>query len=160
LTSTPDLGLSKYQERFNLLKSSGTYYILVIIDKTTDQVVATGTNMAEYKLIRNAGTIGHIEDIAVSKTKQGQRLGWFIVTALTELGESVGFYKSILDCDEKNRGMSCFRAVLHTSIAPPGAAMFLMPLNVFSKTIGFYEKCGHEYKGIQMAKYSEKLGKM
>lgn len=121
LTSTPDIGLSVYQERFNLMKSAGTYYILVVIDKETDQVVATGTNMAEYKFIRNAGVIGHIEDIAVSSKKQGQRLGYYIVTALTELGEKVGFYKSILDCDEKNRG--------------------------------FYEKCGHEYKGIQMAKY-------
>lgn len=60
--------------------------------------------MAEYKFIRNNGIIGHIEDIAVSNKKQGQKLGYYIVTALTELGEKVGFYKSILDCDEKNRG--------------------------------------------------------
>ena len=86
------------------MKSSGTYYILVIIDKETDQVVATGTNMAEYKFIRNAGLTGHIEYIAVSKTNQGQKLGYYIVTALTELGEKVGFYKSILDCEEKNKG--------------------------------------------------------
>lgn len=60
--------------------------------------------MAEYKFLRDAGVVGHIEDITVSKKKQGQKLGYYIVTALTELGESVGFYKSILDCDEKNRG--------------------------------------------------------
>lgn len=88
------------------MKRAGTYYILVIIDKSTDEVLATGTNMAEYKIIRDAGVIGHIEDIAVSKKAQGQKLGYHIVTALTELGETVGFYKSILDCDEKNRGTS------------------------------------------------------
>lgn len=93
------------------MKRAGTYYVLVIVDKATDEIVATGTNMAEYKFIRDGGICGHIEDITVSSKKQGQRLGWYIVTALTELGEKVGFYKSILDCDEKNRGKTSHLAI-------------------------------------------------
>lgn len=100
------------------MKSSGTYYILVIVDKETDEIVATGTNMAEYKFIRNAGVIGHIEDITVSSKKQGQKLGYYLVTALTELGEKVGFYKSILDCEEKNRGELI---ILHIPARPFGS---------------------------------------
>lgn len=104
LTNTPDLGEEKWRKQFQAMKSAGIYYILVVVDMHTDKIVATGSNIAELKFIRNGGMVGHIEDIAVSKSKQGQKLGYYIVTALTELGEKVGFYKSILDCSEENRG--------------------------------------------------------
>ena len=84
--------------------SKSTYYILVIVDKQLDEIVATGSLILERKFLRSAGTCGHIEDIAVSKKVQGKRLGYYIVTALTDLGEKVGCYKVILDCSEENRG--------------------------------------------------------
>lgn len=105
LTKTPDIGEQAWTERFQLIKkSNGTYYILVAVDKETDQLVATGSLLLEHKFLRGAGKCGHIEDIAVSKQAQGKKVGYFIVTALTELAERVGCYKSILDCSEENRG--------------------------------------------------------
>ena len=83
---------------------SNTYYILVILDTITDKILATGSLILEHKFIRGAATIGHIEDIAVSKSAQGKRLGLHLVNALTELSEILGCYKCILDCSEDNKG--------------------------------------------------------
>jgi glucosamine-phosphate N-acetyltransferase len=120
--------------------SQNTYYILVVVDKESDELVATGSLILEHKFLRSAGTCGHIEDIAVSKKAQGKRLGYHIVTALTDLGEEVGCYKVILDCSEDNRGEPTIKACG-------------LILKTECHHTGFYEKCGHEYKGIQMAKY-------
>lgn len=48
--------------------------------------------------------IGHIEDIAVSKSMQGRKLGLRIINALDAIGEAMGCYKIILDCSKNNIG--------------------------------------------------------
>lgn len=60
--------------------------------------------MLEHKFIRNAGIVGHIEDIVVSRELQGRKLGLRIIDALGEIGAATGCYKIILDCDQKNVG--------------------------------------------------------
>jgi len=54
--------------------------------------------------IHNLGSVGHIEDIAVSKDQQGKKLGLRIIEALDYIAARVGCYKSILDCSEHNEG--------------------------------------------------------
>lgn len=54
--------------------------------------------------IHNLGSVGHIEDIAVSKDQQGKKLGLRIIEALDYIAAHVGCYKSILDCSEHNEG--------------------------------------------------------
>jgi len=104
LTSTPDIGEKAWVERFNLMKSlSATYYIVVIVDKHLDTIVGTGSLMVEHKFIRGAAKVGHVEDIAVSKSAQGKKLGLYLIKALTGLSEALGCYKTILDCSEENR---------------------------------------------------------
>ncbi|CED82326.1 Glucosamine-phosphate N-acetyltransferase [Phaffia rhodozyma] len=80
----------------------GGYFPVVIVQHETDQLVATGTLLIERKFLRNAGLVGHIEDIAVSKDLQGKKLGLRIIQALTGLAESQGCYKTILDCNKDN----------------------------------------------------------
>lgn len=46
--------------------------------------------------------IGHIEDIAVSKSVQGKKLGLRMIHALSGVGERMGCYKIILDCSRDN----------------------------------------------------------
>jgi GNAT superfamily N-acetyltransferase len=58
--------------------------------------------MIERKLIRGGGIIGHIEDIAVSKSMQGRKLGIRIINTLEDIGRAVGCYKIILDCSVSN----------------------------------------------------------
>lgn len=104
----------------------------VIVSKETDQIVGTGTLLIERKFIRSlsyplrlrcltldpcadqssslslsqrppdAGLVGHIEDIAVSPSVQGRKLGLRIITALVGIGEQLGCYKTILDCNQDN----------------------------------------------------------
>ncbi|WWC64164.1 uncharacterized protein I303_106772 [Kwoniella dejecticola CBS 10117] len=103
LTVAPQLSPKAYKENFDRLKAcAGTYFIIVIVDKATDKIVASGSIIVERKFLRNAGLVGHIEDIAVSKAVQGKKLGLRIINALEEIGASQGCYKIILDCSEKN----------------------------------------------------------
>jgi glucosamine-phosphate N-acetyltransferase len=81
-----------------------SYYTLVILNTDTDKIIAVGSLFIEYKFIRNLGSAGHIEDIAVDASVQGKGLGKKIINALTLLSESLGAYKVILDCSEDNQG--------------------------------------------------------
>lgn len=56
----------------------------------------------EKKFLRNLGTVGHIEDIAVDKTQQGKKLGLRIIQTLTGISEGLGAYKTILNCSDHN----------------------------------------------------------
>jgi GNAT superfamily N-acetyltransferase len=81
-----------------------SYFVLVILDTASDKVVAVGSLFLEYKFIRNLGSAGHIEDIAVDTSVQGKGLGKKMINALTLLSESLGAYKVILDCSAENQG--------------------------------------------------------
>lgn len=50
------------------------------------------------------GLVGHIEDIAVSSSAQGRKFGLRIIQALVGISETVGAYKTILDCNADNIG--------------------------------------------------------
>ncbi|KAK4686901.1 glucosamine-phosphate N-acetyltransferase, partial [Tremellales sp. Uapishka_1] len=103
LTAAPSLTIEAYQTTFNELKSrSNTYFTIVIVHSATDRIVAAGTILVERKFIRNSGLVGHIEDIAVSKSQQGKKLGLRIINALEEIGRERGCYKIILDCSKDN----------------------------------------------------------
>ncbi|KAF5309796.1 hypothetical protein D9611_013641 [Ephemerocybe angulata] len=103
LTSAPDPGLSGYQSTFDAQRTcANTYYTLVIVNKATDQIVGVGCVFIERKFLRNLGKVGHIEDIAVSKDMQGKKLGLRVIQALTGISESLGCYKTILNCSDDN----------------------------------------------------------
>lgn len=76
----------------------------------------------ERKFTRGLGVVGHIEDIAVSKTMQGRKLGLYLIKTLEEVARTQGCYKVILDCSTANIREYQTRAALTVS--------------------AFYEKCG------------------
>ncbi|GMM57704.1 glucosamine 6-phosphate N-acetyltransferase [Maudiozyma humilis] len=81
-----------------------SYNTSVIIESATGRVAAVGTVFVEKKLIHAGGLVGHIEDIAVNPDFRGKQLGKVLINHLSALGASLGCYKVILDCDEKNVG--------------------------------------------------------
>ena len=89
--------------RFAYFQShADTYFTIVIHDTGKDRVVAAGTVFIERKFIRNNGLVGHVEDIVVLDSCRGLRFGWYIIEQLKFIAASVGCYKVILDCSEKN----------------------------------------------------------
>ncbi|WVR09117.1 hypothetical protein IAU60_006179 [Kwoniella sp. DSM 27419] len=101
LRASPALAPSVYASIFAGLKSCpSTYYILVIVDKLTDELVASGTVISEKKFINKGGIAGHIEDIVISERMQGRRLGQKLVVGLRDMAVALGCYKVILDCKE------------------------------------------------------------
>ncbi|KAK8843370.1 hypothetical protein IAR55_007027 [Kwoniella newhampshirensis] len=101
LRQSPALAPSVYHAIFTHLKTCpGTYYILVMVDRDTDQLVASGTLVVERKYINGGGAAGHLEDIVVSEKMQGRGLGQKLVIGLKDLAAGLGCYKVILDCKE------------------------------------------------------------
>jgi len=52
--------------------------------------------------IHTCALAGHIEDIAVSKSEQGKKLGIKIIHTLMDISEKVGCYKTTLVCADHN----------------------------------------------------------
>jgi GNAT superfamily N-acetyltransferase len=103
LTETPDVGPEAWETRFkDLRETTRTYYIVVVVSRETDRIVASGGVFIERKFLRGLGNVGHIEDIAVSREMQGKKLGLRIIQALTHISEGVGCYKTILNCSDTN----------------------------------------------------------
>lgn len=103
LTQAPDIGPAAWSKQYALqLATPKTYYPIVFIHAPTDQIVACGTLFVEFKFLRNAGLVGHIEDIVVHKDGQGKGLGKRIIEILTDVAKQRGCYKVILDCSAKN----------------------------------------------------------
>jgi glucosamine-phosphate N-acetyltransferase len=108
LTQAPDVGAEAWAAQFQAMrKEPAAYYIVVVVSRETDQIVASGGVFVEHKFLRGLGRVGHIEDIAVSREMQGKKLGLRMIQALTQISEDVGCYKTILNCNENNIGTFC-----------------------------------------------------
>jgi glucosamine-phosphate N-acetyltransferase len=138
LTQAPDVGAEAWAAQFQAMRTEpAAYYVVVVVSRETDQIVASGGVFVERKFLRGLGRVGHIEDIAVAREMQGKKLGLRMIQALTQISEDVGCYKTILNCNENNIG------TLYVSV--PGKAV---PLTFFFPA--FYEKCGYEKREVEM----------
>ncbi|KAI9863118.1 MAG: Glucosamine-phosphate N-acetyltransferase-like protein [Trichoglossum hirsutum] len=104
LTHVGDITAAAFGERFEWMRRRGDEYFVIVVVDGDGRVVGTGCLVVERKFIHNLGLVGHIEDIAVSPSQQGKKLGLRIIQALDSIAEEVGCYKSILDCSEANEG--------------------------------------------------------
>jgi glucosamine-phosphate N-acetyltransferase len=136
-----DTGEAAWTNQFNALRAqSHSYYTIVIVDKDSDKIVAVGTVFIERKFLRGLGSVGHIEDIAVDKAQQGKKLGLRIIQALTHISESIGCYKTILNCSEDN-------------IREFALPRFVRLADLWV-SLAFYEKCGYTKKEVEMVRHS------
>lgn len=103
LTRVGDISEADFNERFDLLyeKHADIFHTLVIEHEGV--IVACGTVVLEFKFLFHRGIVGHIEDVAVLDVERGHNFGRSIITALDELGRSLGAYKNSLACSEANR---------------------------------------------------------
>ncbi|KAG1827366.1 uncharacterized protein BJ212DRAFT_48267 [Suillus subaureus] len=76
------------------------YFSIVILDEASNKIVGVGTVIIEGMFLRGLSSVGHIEDIAVDKSQQGNKLGLRIILALADISESSGCSKTIPNCND------------------------------------------------------------
>ena len=60
--------------------------------------------MVEKKFIHTGGSVGHIEDIAVTESRRRQGLGKTLIQTLLNISQEQKCYKVILDCRDTVKG--------------------------------------------------------
>ncbi|XP_054707411.1 probable glucosamine 6-phosphate N-acetyltransferase [Uloborus diversus] len=102
LTRVGEVSESTFKETFHFMKMcKNCYFITVIEDLLTNQVIGTATLAVEKKFIHSAGLRGRLEDVVVSNDYRGKQLGKLIVITIRLLAEHIGCYKITLDCKDK-----------------------------------------------------------
>ncbi|CAM1318951.1 GNPNAT1 (predicted) [Pycnogonum litorale] len=101
LTEVGEVSSKQYLNQFEKMKNSGDYYIVVLEDTQTNEVIGSGTLLIELKFIHSTTKRGRIEDLVVNDQYRGRQLGKLIIETLTELSQYLGCYKVTLDCRDK-----------------------------------------------------------
>ncbi len=73
----------------------------VFVALLNSEVVSTVALTLEPKFINNLGTAGHIEDVATREGFEGRGISSMVMMHAFKYAESVGCYKTILNCEEK-----------------------------------------------------------
>ncbi|KAK9496857.1 hypothetical protein O3M35_012916 [Rhynocoris fuscipes] len=104
LTEVGDYDKDKFIETFKIMKQhKGMYYVTVIEDLSSGQVIGTGTLLIEQKFIHNCALRGRVEDVVVNSEYRGKQLGKLIIHTLTLMSKHLKCYKVTLDCKDSNR---------------------------------------------------------
>jgi len=104
LTSVGEFSMEDWNVRYDWMARRNDEYFVLVICNEEGRVVGTGSLIVERKFIHSLGMVGHVEDIAIEKGQQGNKLGLRMIQALDYMAKRVGCYKSILDCSETNEG--------------------------------------------------------
>ncbi len=99
LRKTSDIDKNIAENTLEKIKKNPDHLILVALKE--GKIVGAATLLIESKFIHNGGIVGHIEDVAVDKKNQGQRIGEKLIRELLEVAKTKGCYKTILDCSDK-----------------------------------------------------------
>ncbi len=98
LRQASDIDRNKAEEIFEKINSNPDH--IVVIAELDGKIVGATTLLIEPKFIHKGGSVGHIEDVAVDKNFQGQKIGEKIMRYLLEFAKNRGCYKTILDCTD------------------------------------------------------------
>lgn len=99
LAITGEVTKERFDVQFEAMKQCpGVHYIMVIEDRHTSKVIASGTLVIERKFTHNTALRGRVEDIVVDCNYRGKQLGKLIVETVTMLSQYLGCYKTSLDC--------------------------------------------------------------
>uniref|UniRef100_A0A3Q3JEJ6 Glucosamine 6-phosphate N-acetyltransferase n=1 Tax=Monopterus albus TaxID=43700 RepID=A0A3Q3JEJ6_MONAL len=90
------------REKFDHMKKTGDYYVIVVEDINLRQIVATATLITEHKFIHSCAKRGRVEEVVVSDVCRGKQLGKLLVSTLTLLSKKLNCYKITLECAPRN----------------------------------------------------------
>ncbi|CAI5438330.1 unnamed protein product [Caenorhabditis angaria] len=100
LTTVGNVDNQQFIDRFQSMKSSQSYYVVVIEDEELHQVIAAATLVIEQKFIHNTGSRGRVEDVVVDKQWRGMKLGAILNNVLVEMAKNLNVYKLSLECKD------------------------------------------------------------
>lgn len=101
LTKVGDVTQEQFEDRFNQMKAcNDTYYIIVIEDTNTGQVIGSASLIKEQKFIHGATARARVEDVVVSDLYRGKQLGKVLLDVLVALSKKIGCYKISLECKD------------------------------------------------------------
>ena len=103
LTTVGNISYKDFVKQVEYFKERPSeYFHLVIEDTINGIIVAAGTVLMEKKFIHGLSSVAHLEDVVTHKDYRGKRLGIYMMQALKAIGKTMGAYKVILDCNDKN----------------------------------------------------------
>ncbi|XP_072236407.1 glucosamine 6-phosphate N-acetyltransferase [Leuresthes tenuis] len=102
LTQAGDVTAEQFAKKFEHMKTTGDYYVVVVEDTNLGQIVATATLITEHKFIHSCAKRGRVEEVVVSDECRGKQLGKLLVSTLTLLSKKLNCYKITLECASKN----------------------------------------------------------
>lgn len=98
LTSVGYFNQLVFKKRFNEIKRSKSYYIVVLEHIGSSKIVGAATLLIEFKYIHGAGQRGRIEDVVVDEAQRGKKFGVLLNEVLVEMAKTIGVYKLSLEC--------------------------------------------------------------
>jgi len=102
LTKVGDISEEQWRKRFlDMKRKCGTYFVMVVEDSLTGQVVGATTLVVEQKFIHGCNQVGRVEDVVVSDQYRGRQLGKFLVASALLLAHKLHCYKVTLNCTDK-----------------------------------------------------------
>ena len=81
---------------------NNNHQIYVLVDSSTNNIIASGTLLIENKIIHNMGKVAHIEDIVTDNKFRGKGYGKMMIEYLIEKAKEHQVYKIILNCSDEN----------------------------------------------------------
>jgi len=70
----------------------------IFVAEAAGRIVGSTTLLIERKFIHGGGKVGHIEDVAVARGLQGNRIGERLIKFSLDYARNQGCYKTVLDC--------------------------------------------------------------
>ena len=83
------------------IKQNPNHIIHVAVDD--NKIIGSTTLFIEQKFIHDGGLVGHIEDVVVRKSYEGQGIGMKLVISLLDVAKQRKCYKTILNCEDNLR---------------------------------------------------------
>tara|TARA_B110000305_G_C19195394_1_gene518583 strand:- start:331 stop:780 length:450 start_codon:yes stop_codon:yes gene_type:complete len=96
LTECPNLTIDVFLHIVNNLSSNHHIYILC----ENESLLGMATLLIEQKLIHNAKSVGHIEDVVIDENHIGKGYGKILIEHLCDISKENNCYKVILDCND------------------------------------------------------------
>lgn len=100
LSEVGNVSREQFLKQFHTMRSTGSYYIVVIEDVSTGKIVASSSLVVEQKFIHNCALRGRLEDVVVNSKYRGKHLGKLIVKIILQLSHYLRCYKLSLDCKD------------------------------------------------------------